>query len=135
MLERQASLRDVSMKRQEELKKKLVEEKLEEERERRRKRLEQLNKPIIKHDVEWKDYAAVEDARRKQRIEQRKQEMTMSMQSLGGVSSRLYEQASSPHRSSYDLTRSRSSPLIQDHYKPFKATEDPEKVGNQHPHP
>lgn len=122
MLERQASLRELSAKKQE----RLIAEKLEEERDRRRQRLEQLNKPLIKHDIEWKDYAAMEEERRKQRIEQRKQELTLSMQSLG--SSRLFEPLSNSHRSSVDWNRSQSSPLKKDIHKPFKATEDPDKV-------
>lgn len=117
MIERQYRAKDEAKKKRDLILKKEQEEKEREERERNQKRRELLNKPVIKHDIDWKEFALLEDAKRKQRIEQRKQELLMSaslQDSLDG-------------RSLYHKSKATPPPLPS-HYKPFKATEDHETV-------
>jgi len=75
--------------------------------------LERLSKPTIKHDIDWKEYAALEDNKRKQRIEERKQALSMSLTS---------------NNEFHYMTANKSTIVSPEYYKPFKAKDDPEKI-------
>lgn len=117
MLERQAQLKKASDEKKKTLQKTLEDESQEEIRKQIELKRQQLNKPVIKHEIDWKEFALQEEIKRKQRIEQRKQEVAMNVSVPSGL---------------YDLTaiyNSRHpSPARNEHYRPFKATVDPEKV-------
>lgn len=112
MFERQSLLKSEMQKKKEKIEKNLRENEEREAYERMKKRQDQLNKPLIKHEIEWKEFELLESERRKARIEQRRQELAITLANAGP---------------SYDSKSKR--PVVEtEYYRVFKATEDHDKV-------
>lgn len=125
MQERQRIAAEKSRIKREQEELKRQEEEREQERLRELEKKRHLSKPVIHHDVEWKDYAKTLDMERKERIERRKQEMLMKT-TQPVFSSALEEDKNQAMKSSLASKTKVSATMPES--KPFHA-EDPEKVG------